>query len=261
MSGISIAIWTFTTDTEHKAMRPFNYVLAWATLVVVFFMEGASARAGVIYGTGTAGPNTRDTNWQVLTSSTATTPPAGQSYPYDSYVYGVVPTNWNGTGGYGVNQAGYTNADGTFYWIGPNPAADSALPFPQQYGYIIGQSFVAEQAGTYNFSFAANGDNLFSFFINGTISYADPNKPTIVGGTQIGAQSGEFQTIKILTGAATLTSGTNWAYAVIDERGFSTGVLVAQSTFASVPEPSTYCMALAGLACGGYTMVRRRKRI
>ncbi len=29
---------------------------------------------------------------------------------------------------------------------------------------------------------------------------------------------------------------------------------------APVPEPSTYAMALAGLACGGYTMFRRRKR-
>jgi formylglycine-generating enzyme required for sulfatase activity len=29
---------------------------------------------------------------------------------------------------------------------------------------------------------------------------------------------------------------------------------------APVPEPSTYAMALAGLACGGYSMFRRRKR-
>jgi hypothetical protein len=28
----------------------------------------------------------------------------------------------------------------------------------------------------------------------------------------------------------------------------------------AVPEPSTYAMALAGLACGGYTMSRRPKR-
>ena len=28
----------------------------------------------------------------------------------------------------------------------------------------------------------------------------------------------------------------------------------------AVPEPSTYCMALAGLACGGYSRWRRRKR-
>ena len=28
----------------------------------------------------------------------------------------------------------------------------------------------------------------------------------------------------------------------------------------AVPEPSTYCMALAGLACGGYLRFRRRKQ-
>ena len=31
-------------------------------------------------------------------------------------------------------------------------------------------------------------------------------------------------------------------------------------TVAAVPEPSTYAMALAGLACGGYSLFRRRKR-
>jgi hypothetical protein len=33
-----------------------------------------------------------------------------------------------------------------------------------------------------------------------------------------------------------------------------------EATAAPVPEPSTYAMALAGLACGGYTIFRRRKR-
>jgi formylglycine-generating enzyme required for sulfatase activity len=28
----------------------------------------------------------------------------------------------------------------------------------------------------------------------------------------------------------------------------------------AVPEPSTYCMALAGLACGGYSLFHRRKQ-
>ena len=40
-------------------------------------------------------------------------------------------------------------------------------------------------------------------------------------------------------------------------------LLEASSTgfrLAAVPEPSTYAMALAGLACGGYSMFRRRKR-
>ncbi len=35
---------------------------------------------------------------------------------------------------------------------------------------------------------------------------------------------------------------------------------VTQGYVATVPEPSTCAMALAGLACGGYTMWRRRKR-
>jgi hypothetical protein len=225
---------------------------------------GPLANAGIIYGTGQGlGPNQRDSNWKVLASFPAFTPPSGQTYPYDSYIYGVVPTNWNGTGGFGVNQIGYTNADGTFYWIGPQATADSALPFPNQYGYIIGQSFTATEAGTYDFSFAANGDNLFSFFINGSISNANPMKPTITGGTQIGETSGDFQNIKILTGSAYLNAGTNWAYAVIDEQGFSTGVLVAQSTFtaaAAVPEPGQVAASLLLLGgIGGYVFLKRRK--
>lgn len=141
--------------------------------------------------------------------------------------------------------------------------ADSALPFPGQYGYIIGQSFTATQAGTYDFSFTGNGDNLFSFFINGSISYANPMKQTITGGTQIGETPWDFQSIKILTGSAYLNAGTNWAYAVIDERGFSTGLLVAQSTFeaaAAVPEPAQVAASLLLLSgIGGYAFLKRRK--
>jgi hypothetical protein len=32
------------------------------------------------------------------------------------------------------------------------------------------------------------------------------------------------------------------------------------NSYTAVPEPSTYAMAVAGLACGGYSLVRRRKR-
>lgn len=38
------------------------------------------------------------------------------------------------------------------------------------------------------------------------------------------------------------------------------GPVVSHTTVEPVPEPSTSCMALAGLACGGYTVFRRRKR-
>jgi hypothetical protein len=43
--------------------------------------------------------------------------------------------------------------------------------------------------------------------------------------------------------------------------GGGTGTVVVDSVaVTAVPEPSTYAMALAGLACGGYSIFRRRKR-
>ena len=49
-----------------------------------------------------------------------------------------------------------------------------------------------------------------------------------------------------------LDRGLTWAeYAAGGTAAFSIAV---------VPEPSTYCMALAGIACGGFSMWRRRKR-
>jgi hypothetical protein len=42
--------------------------------------------------------------------------------------------------------------------------------------------------------------------------------------------------------------------------GSSTGGTYNMEMQVAVPEPSTYCMALTGLACGGYSMFRRRKK-
>jgi hypothetical protein len=44
------------------------------------------------------------------------------------------------------------------------------------------------------------------------------------------------------------------SYPITDGNSWQIGSVQA------VPEPSTYCMALAGLACGGYSMFRRRKQ-
>jgi hypothetical protein len=46
----------------------------------------------------------------------------------------------------------------------------------------------------------------------------------------------------------------------LEDPSESTVVGSAALTLTAVPEPSTCAMALAGLACGGYTMFRRRKR-
>jgi len=54
------------------------------------------------------------------------------------------------------------------------------------------------------------------------------------------------------------TLGT--AFGFLDDPNESPAVSAAALTLTAVPEPSTYAMALAGLACGGYSMFRRRKQ-
>jgi hypothetical protein len=76
--------------------------------------------------------------------------------------------------------------------------------------------------------------------------YTDLGTP----GTWLGGQAGVPITSEYLD---TSLGTMNWSATT---SGTSTGSF----TIAPVPEPSTYTMALAGLACGGYTMFRRRKR-
>ena len=62
--------------------------------------------------------------------------------------------------------------------------------------------------------------------------------------------------------AGWITDGTMWSNYSGGAPIFSPIVdgALTLGTAVGVPEPSTYAMALAGLACGGYTMFRRRKR-
>ncbi len=55
--------------------------------------------------------------------------------------------------------------------------------------------------------------------------------------------------------AAFLSSSSRGTYSNTEAADRLTGIRLA-----AVPEPTTYAMVLAGLACGGYTMFRRRKR-
>jgi hypothetical protein len=58
--------------------------------------------------------------------------------------------------------------------------------------------------------------------------------------------------------AVGLSSSSRNAVPPLNENGGLIGFRLASPV--AVPEPSTYSMALAGLACGGYSMFRRRKR-
>jgi sugar lactone lactonase YvrE len=66
--------------------------------------------------------------------------------------------------------------------------------------------------------------------------------------------NGSFDIVKISSSGSVSTFASSLPYAIED---------VAFSPFApvAVPEPSTCCMALAGLACGGYSLFRRRTQV
>jgi autotransporter-associated beta strand protein len=60
------------------------------------------------------------------------------------------------------------------------------------------------------------------------------------------------------------TGGRSGNFSAVNATGLAPGQSAtfnsATGTITVVPEPSTYAMALAGLACGGYSMLRRRKK-
>jgi|694.fasta_scaffold66655_4 hypothetical protein len=71
--------------------------------------------------------------------------------------------------------------------------------------------------------------------------------------------TGGFSGLSVDGVALTSVGSNQWAYdsLILQENWTPTSMSI---TVAAVPEPSTYCMALAGLACGGYSIFRRRKR-
>ena len=118
--------------------------------------------------------------------------------------------------------------------------------------------------GLYNFNFSGAGDNELDFYINGSIGnfQGDSNRPTIIGGTQIGNRAGGFSSITTFTGSAYMNAGTNTAYMVLWDYGGSTGVLIQQSSFSSaapIPEPGTWAAAALLVGAAGYVRWRRRK--
>ena len=116
-----------------------------------------------------------------------------------------------------------------------------------------------------NFIAGANSDSV-------TIQATGSGFPTINGqsffdvgltfgfsGVQDFVDTGSGQTFAQVAGVSPLDFATvSWTFAEIRNTNFGSPALTM--TVAPVPEPSTYAMALAGLACGGYSVFRRRKR-
>ena len=76
-------------------------------------------------------------------------------------------------------------------------------------------------------------------------------------GVQDFVDTGSGQTFAQVVGVSPLDFATaSSTFAEIRKSNFVSPAL----TMTVVPEPSTYAMALAGIACGGYSMFRRRKQ-
>lgn len=214
------------------------------------------SHAALIYGTGQgSSPGGRDSYWQLVALPASWTG-APASVPYYAYVPTAVPGVFVGGGN---AQSGVTFNGLTNYWIAPQ-GSDASL-IGGNYNWIVAQTFVVEQAGFYNFNFSGAGDNELDFYINGSVGnyLGDSNRPTIVGGTQIGTRAGGFSFLTTFTGQAFLNAGTNTAYMVLWDYGGSTGALIQQSSFSAVPEPGTWAAAALLVGGAGYVRWRRRK--
>ncbi|MEI8228993.1 MAG: SUMF1/EgtB/PvdO family nonheme iron enzyme [Planctomycetota bacterium] len=89
-----------------------------------------------------------------------------------------------------------------------------------------------------------------AFDMSGNVS--EWNDGTVANGWTPGRRGGPYS--GVLSSLSSSLNFTGDQAGSNDTRGFRLASPVA------VPEPSTYAMALAGLACGGYSLVRRRKR-
>jgi len=226
----------------------------------VYYMQGSGVGANLSTSSGT------DQYWKVVAMPAGAGTNSGTVYPpvpFSAIIPRGVPSVWLGGG---TAQTGYTtilpSSTNTNYWISTSTNAISALTTTSTHSWIVAQTFNVSASGEYRFDFKAASDNELRFYVGGTVSLADAMFPTIVGGTQIGPQTsgtGLFRNIYQFTGTAPLTVGTGTAYAVVTDWGAFTGVLITESMFVAVPEPSTYAMAVAGIAVAGWRIFRRKK--
>jgi hypothetical protein len=182
-------------------------------------------------------------------------------YAAGSSIYAATRTDAFDIGGLSISSdngatwTNYTTANG----LGSNTVNDVYAAGSNIYAATSGGLSVSPDNGaswtTYTTANGLISSYINSVYVSGSMIYA----ATESGGLSVSADNGESWST--FTSASGLGSNTLYGvyasgstvYAATFGGGLSVGVV-------AVPEPSTCVMALAGLACGGYSIWRRRKR-
>lgn len=214
-----------------------------------------------------AGSGGQDPYWKVVAWPDGWDVGPKPTVAYDAWVFSGnpgggqnVPNPWapgSSSPDKGTNPVQYGGR-----WIGLKEDDARAVVTPtvippayEEYSTIYATTFEASEAGTYDFSFLATGDNQVTLFVNGSIIDTNTNSPTISGGSVIGTVAG-LGGLKWLQGSASVVANTNTLYAVVKD--INNGGTFGFTGLIVVPEPSTYASACLGLATFGLLGLRRR---
>jgi hypothetical protein len=167
-------------------------------------------------------------------------------------------TSLTGSDSRGSNSATFMDVYSNFYFTDTTTSSNYAYnagtnaPLRFNYGDVV-------SAATTDFTYANNStvpsDSGLTYFVVGFYNNADvtsfpntsPNNAFIAGSNLA------WLAVSRTVGGGDIT---------VEAAGVNTvagGSIAVGEYVAPVPEPSTYAMALAGLACGGYSMFRRRR--
>ncbi len=222
--------------------KPVNYV-SWfdAARVSNWLMNGATGTSSMETGAYTLNNATTGVAPAVNSGATFYVPPESQWYKAAYYKGGSTNAGYwdyatqndtaptaviaNATGiGRAGSTGNFANYDSTAEWNGQTGNVTT-----------VGTNGEASAYDTFDM-----GGNVFEW-----------NDLTGAAGSSRGVRGGDWSAPSV-----TLSSSDRYTVDPSTEEnqfGFRLASPVA------VPEPSTYCMALAGLACGGYSMFRRRR--
>ena len=161
------------------------------------------------------------------------------------------PTLNSGSGGYYTYATQSNTVPGNVIGSGANQTnypADGVFSVTQSGDYSASQNYLTDVG-----AFSGSGSFYGTFDQSGNVWQWNDLDGT--PGSSRGLRGGSwYDDVSYLASSGGLEANPAGG----DVMEFTVGLRLVSGV--AVPEPSTYAMALVGLACGGYTMFRRRKR-